>query len=899
VAADSPRATYRIATVAGSASLGDGSPAIDAQIGAIQGVAADRFGNVYLSDTAHNCVRKIDPGGTITTVAGNGTAGFSGDGGPATSAQLNLPYGVAVDLNGYLYIADLHNNRVRRVSPAGTIETYAGSNGDGSSGDGGPATSAQMLSPRNVAVDSAGNLYIAEFAAHRVRKVAPNGLISTAAGTGIEGFRGDGGPATAAQLAFPAGLALDRAGNLYVADSQNQRIREIVSSGQIVTALGGSTAITLLTPIAVAVDLAGDIFVADATSVVHEYTFSSVWATAAGTGTAGFSGDGGPATVAQLTLPLDLAADLSGDLYIADRHRVRQIDIKGIIRTVAGADYLFAIGDGGPATAADLNLPSAVGLDSAGNLYIADTGTNRVRQVSSSGTISTVAGTGVALPGGEATPASATPLMSPAGVTVDPFGNLLIAETGANRIRQVGPDGLIRTIVGTGAAGLGPDFLLPIQTQLRAPRGLCLDHSGDLYVVDTANHRVLLVPPGDLVTTAAGNGAPGWAGDGGPAPFAQLNQPSACAVDSAGDLYIADTYNHLIRKVDITGTITTVAGVGVAGNGGDEGPATAANLNAPLGVAVDDDGDIYVSDSGNNCVRLVTPDGVIHIVAGTGAGSFAGDGGPALSAWMNSPGGILLDGSGDLFFADTGNNRVRELVPTGLVAIPVIIAPTPLTVVNAASLVSGAVAPGEVVTIYGSGMGPQTGVGALIDPTGLLANQLVGTEILFDGVPAPLFYVQANQINAQVPYTVEGNATTNIQVLYQGALVSAASVAVASSAPGVFPTAINQNGSYNSTGNPAFSGTYLTIYSTGEGLTNGANISGQPAAAPFPRPGLPVSATIAGVAAQIVWAGSAPGLVGLLQVNLLVPGPDLPSGAATLQLTVGTAMSPIMTVWVQ
>lgn len=272
---------YGIATVAGSASLGDGGPAIDAQIGLIQGVAADHLGNLYLSDTNHNCVRKIDTSGAITTVAGTGIAGFGGDGGPATGAQLNFPYGVAVDLNGNLYIADLNNNRVRRVTPDGSIATYAGSGGNGSSGDGGPATAAQMLSPRNVAVDSAGNLYISEFAAHRVRKVTPNGIIATAAGTGIAGFRGDGGPATAAQLAFPAGLALDRLGNLYIADSQNQRIREVLPGGQMATLLGGSASITLLSPIAVAVDLTGDIFVANAEAAVHEYTAAGKWLVAA------------------------------------------------------------------------------------------------------------------------------------------------------------------------------------------------------------------------------------------------------------------------------------------------------------------------------------------------------------------------------------------------------------------------------------------------------------------------------------------------------------------------------------------------------------------------------------------------------------------------------------------
>ena len=893
-----PHAIYGIGTVAGGASFGDGGPAIDAQIGTLRGVAADpHLGTLYFSDTDHNCVRKIDSAGIVSTVAGTGIAGFSGDGGPATAAQLNLPYGLAVDANGYLYIADLNNNRVRRVSPTGVIATYAGSGGNSSSGDGGPATSAQMLSPRNVALDSAGNLYISEFSAHRVRKVTPAGLISTSAGTGIEGFAGDGGPATAAQLAFPAGLALDRMGNLYIADSQNQRVRQVLVTGQIVTILGGTAATAMLTPVAVVLDVSGDLLVADTTPAVHEFTTAGEWIVAAGTNTTGFSGDGGPATAAKLIAPFDLSIDPNGNLYIADQDRIREVT-QGLITTVAGADYLYGIGDGGSATSAELYVPSAVALDGAGNFYIADTGTNRIRQVSAAGIISTIAGTGVSAAGGEGTLAVETSLMMPTGVAIDQFGNVLIVESGANRIREVAADGRIRTIAGTGSAGLGADSLPPTQTKMYGPRGVCLDRLGNLYVVDTHNNRVLLMPTEGVMTTAAGDGGPGAAGDGGAAPLAQLNQPTACALDSAGDLYIADTYNHRIRKVDTAGNIWTVAGTGTAGSSGDEGPATSAALNAPQGVAVDDNGDLYISDTGNNSIRQVTPDGVIHNIGGTGAVGFGGDGGPALSAMMNAPGGILLDGSGDLYFADTNNNRVRELVPTAVVT-PVVTAPVPLSVVNAASLSAGPVSPGEVVTIFGSGMGPQTGESAVNDPNSLLATQLAGVQVLFDGVPAPLFYVQANQVNVQVPYAVSGQAATLIAVLYQGAPVNTTSVAVGPSAPGVFPTAINQDGTYNSASNPAHTGMYLTVYATGQGLASGANITGQPGAAPYPQAALPVTVTVSGVTAQVAWSGSAPGLVGLLQVNLVVPGPYLPSGVVPLQLTVGAAQSAAMTVWVQ
>jgi sugar lactone lactonase YvrE len=234
-------------TVAGTLSTGDGGPATGALVGNIQGVAADQSGNLYISDTDHNRVRKIDASGVITLFAGTGTAGFGGDGGPAAKALLNLPYGLAADSAGNIYVADLGNNRVRRIAADGTILTIAGSGKSGSMGDGGTATEAQLHSPRNITLDTAGNLYISEFEGHRVRQVTPTGQISTVAGTGTAGLSGDGGPATAAQLGYPAGLALDNHGTLFVADSQNQRIRRFVPGGRISTLLGG-TAWTPPTP---------------------------------------------------------------------------------------------------------------------------------------------------------------------------------------------------------------------------------------------------------------------------------------------------------------------------------------------------------------------------------------------------------------------------------------------------------------------------------------------------------------------------------------------------------------------------------------------------------------------------------------------------------------------------
>ena len=882
--AAAPSVTYRIETVAGSARMGDGGPATAAQISNIQGIAVDRWGNLYLSDTDNHRVRRISTSGVITTLAGTGVAGFSGDGGPAANAQLNLPYGLAADLAGYVYVADLGNDRVRRIGPDGLIATVAGNGSRGSSGDGGAANGAQLLTPRNVAVDAAGNLYFSEFEGHRVRKVTPAGIISTVAGTGVAGFRGDGFQAVGAQLAFPAGLAVDRLGALYIADSGNGRVRKILTGGIISTYLGDPLSIPLGTPVAIAVDMAGTLFVVDSGyGGVHSYTVAKAWTNAAGT--------------AQVTAAHDLALDLNGVLYIADGVRIRKV-ASGQIQTVAGDGYLHAIGDGGLATDALLSQPSAIALNSAGSLYIADTGTQRVRQVLPTGVIQTLAGTGVADSAADNVVASTATLKSPMGVALDAAGDIVIADTYNQRIRQVAADGRIHNLVGTGVGGVGAEGMAPAQTPLNGPSGVCIDRGGTLFVVDTFNHRVLQAAPQTLVVTAAGNGAPGDAGDGGPARLAQLNRPSACARDSAGNLFIADTLNHRIRKVAPSGTVSTVAGTGAAGFTGDEGPAIAASISAPRGVAVDDNGDIFIADTGNHRIRQVTPDGVIHTIAGQGPAGFSGDGGPAASARMNAPGGLLLDGAGDLYFADTGNNRVRRLVPGAAPPSALVVLP-PLSAVGAASLSQGPVAPGEIIVIFGAGLGPESGVAGALDSTGALANLLSGAEVRFDGVPAPVFYAQFGQINVQVPYTVAGNAVTHVQAFYQGISAGSLDLVVVDAAPALFPVVMNPDGAPNSAVAPAAMGSILTFYATGEGLTDGPNVSGQAAVAPYPSPILPVTLTVAGFPAQILYAGSAPGAVGLLQVNARVPAGFIPTGPVLAELAVGSAVAPDLTIWLK
>jgi trimeric autotransporter adhesin len=318
---------------------------------------------------------------TISTVAGNGAVGYSGDGGAATDAQLFTPAGVALDASGNLYIADANNNVVRKVTPSGTISTVAGKNSAGYTGDGGAATSAELSNPIGLAVDSAGNLYIADTNNDVVRKVNTSGVISTYAGSTIFGYHGDGGAATSAGMDRPAGLALDAAGNLFIADMGNNVIRKVSTSGTITTVVGtGKSAQSLNHPIGVAVDAAGTLYVADTLNQrIVKYAGNEL-STLAGDYTSGFSGDGGKASNALLMDPMAVAVDAAGNVYIADtiNSRIRKVTPAGIITTIAGRGTGFS-GDGGIATAARMLFPRALVLDAGGNIYVADSENNRVR----------------------------------------------------------------------------------------------------------------------------------------------------------------------------------------------------------------------------------------------------------------------------------------------------------------------------------------------------------------------------------------------------------------------------------------------------------------------------------------------------------------------------------------
>lgn len=670
-----------ITTVAGGTTfIGDGGSAVGAALFSPQQIAVDSAGDVFVADANHHRIRKINPGTQIiTTVAGNGQADFAGDGGPAIAASLAFPRGIAIDAAGNLYVADTANSRIRKINQAtGIITTVAGRGLGPFAGDNGPAVEATLNAPRAVAVDAAGNLLIADTSNHRIRRVdAKAGVITTIAGTD-PGLSGDGGPAIAAQLRSPQGIAVDASGNVLIADTLNHRIRRIDAATKGIMTIAGTGqagfsgdsqragAAMLNLPGGVAVDVNGTVFIGDtANHRVRKIDASTqIILTLAGTGVAGFSGDGGPAGRAALSSPYGIASNSAGELLIVDQGNTRiRIISSGGITTLAGNGQESFLGDNEPATAANLLTPQGIAVDSAGNLFIADSDHQRIRRVAAgSGTITSVAGTGTAGFPVDNIPAISSPLSSPAAVSADGNGNLYISDTRNNRIRKVDGTGIITTLAGDGRQDFSGDNGPAASASLNVPRGITLSGAGQLYVADRNNNRIRRVDlRSGLITTVAGSARQDASGDNGPATDAGLNRPEAVAVDGAGNLLIADNGNHRIRRVDaMSGTITTVAGNGQSGFSGDNGPATAARIESPVGIKVDAAGNLFISES-TRIRRVAARTGVITTVAGNGRIGFSGDNIQATKTPLTLPSFLDFDPNGNLLFADTGNYRIRGI----------------------------------------------------------------------------------------------------------------------------------------------------------------------------------------------------------------------------------------------
>lgn len=616
----------------------DGGPAAELSLGIVYGLALDPSGALLISEANARRVRRLDLAtGVLTTVAGGGSTPYQ-DGLPATQVGLGFLYGIAVDPGGNLLIAANALDRLLRVDAVtGIITTVAGTGTAGDSGDGGPATSAMISSPAGIVVDAAGNIFFSDLGNVRVRRVdAATGIISAYAGTGTPGNAGDGGPATSATLYGPRGLALNGDGDLFISDNL------YTGDGVLgwVRVVDGSTGI-----------------------------ISAV------AGFGNMTGEGIPALDHALEGPSDLDVDPAGNLFIADEGEQLFVgaaltgrlffveEATGLISTYAGGT--LSQGDGllGP----DARLMGVTGLstNASGDLFVSDA--NWIRRIdAATGMITRVAGTDDTGPFlGDGAPALQEWLDAPWGTAFDAAGNLFIAETRDHQIRWVDMStGIIDTYAGDGTQGFGGDGGQAKNASLNFPTDVAFDPAGDLYIADRFNHRIRKVrTQNGRISTVAGDGTKGFGGDGGPATAASLASPHGVAFDAGGNMFIADTENFRIRRVDAsTGNISTVAGDGTLGFGGDGGPATSAQLGRIPSLEVDGNGDLLLGDSTNYAVRKVDmATGIIDTVAGTGGRGFGPNRVAATASAFQGPLGIVADGAGGFFVGD--GERLRHVFP--------------------------------------------------------------------------------------------------------------------------------------------------------------------------------------------------------------------------------------------
>jgi trimeric autotransporter adhesin len=649
--------------IAGTFPKGDGGPATSALLETPQAVAIDASGSMFIADAGNGVIRKVTSGGVISSI-------------PTFNAYA---YDIKLDSTGNLYVAA--NNRVYKVTQAGAVTTVAGNGNYGYSGDGAVATAATFNSVYSIALDSANNLYVCDYANQRVRKVdAKTGIVQTIAGSNGRGFAGDGGQATAALLNYPRYIALDGAGNLYISDSNNYRIRKVGSDGTI-TSVAGNGTVCCTSPdggLATSVFLEVGPLAVDGTGNVYffEYLTGRVRMVSSGGIISAFAGNGkegfvdGSAGTAQFSGVNGIAMDSSSNVYIVESNndRVRVVS-GGTVSTVAGRAHYG--GDGGPGTAALLHRPRGVAVAVDGTVFFTDTINHRVRKVATDGTISTIAGTGDPGFSGDNGPSTAAMLSYPDRIAIDAAGNVYVVDQSDFRVRKITPSGTITTVAGNGNCCFSNDSAGAVNSPFFYITGIAVDGPGNLYLSELSNYKIKKVTPAGGLSTYAGNGSFGFSGDSGAATGAQFRYPTDLALDSAGNLYIND--QNRVRKVDKLGVITTIAGNGnCCYSGTYTGPATAA-LIYPYGMAADSNGGLYLTDYIG--VNYVASDGTITRVGGGFGVGYAGDDAPTTASantlFLN-PGGVAVAAAGDVIIADTGNSRIRKLQPNDPVKMDIV-----------------------------------------------------------------------------------------------------------------------------------------------------------------------------------------------------------------------------------
>jgi sugar lactone lactonase YvrE len=666
---------YAFTTLAGSTGNiggGDGTGST-ARFSFPSGVAVDGSGNLYVADTYNDTIRKITPAGVVTILAGSAGQQGSNDG-MGSNARFYLPSGVAVDRSGNVYVADNGNDTIRKITPGGVVTTLAGSAGQGGSSDG-RGSEARFNAPSDVAVDGKGNLYVTDIYDRTIRKITPGGVVTTTfdskhlhnkrtsggvvmtlAGSAGQGGSSDG-TGSAARFSYPSGAAVDASGNLYVADTYNDTIRKITPGGAVTTLAGsagqagssdgtGSDARFFL-PHGMAVDGSGNVYVADTyNDTIRKITPGGVVTTLVGS--AGLFGT-----------CFRVAVDGSGNVYVEDNFNdtarnhnfnIRKITPGGVVTTLAGGTGQAGSSDG-TGNAARFNEPSGVAVDGSGNVYVAEEGSNTISKITTGGVVTTLAGSAGQRGSSDGT-GSAACFNAPSGVVVDSSGNLYVTDRFNNTIRKITPGGVVTTLAGC-AGQEGSIDGTGSSARFNNPGGVAVDGSGNVYVADMATIRK--ITPGGVVTTFAGSAGQQGSSDG-TGSAARFKYPSGVAVDASGNVYVADSGNDTIRKITPGGVVTTFAG-SEGQQGSSNGMGSDARFVIPTCVAVDGSGNVYVADMAT--IRKITPSGVVTTMAGS----------PPRSKYPSKYPSLAVDGKGNVYVGDFYSYTINKITPDGVVTI--------------------------------------------------------------------------------------------------------------------------------------------------------------------------------------------------------------------------------------
>jgi uncharacterized protein (TIGR03437 family) len=831
--------------------------AVNAPLSTITSLALDASGLLYVADPQNNAIFRIDGSGNLTTFAGNGIPGFSGEGGPATSASLYFPTGIAFDSAGNLYVTDQGNQRIRMVTTSGNIVTIAGTGVAGYSGDGGPAVNAQISTPGGIQVDPSGNIFFVDSGNNRVREITAGGTISTVAATIT------GNPST---LNSPKDLALDSQGNLYISDYGNNRILKLSAGTLSVYAgrpgyppgnvgdNGPATLAQLRNPWGLVIDASGNLdFTDSGNNTIRQISPAGVITTIAGNGTAQWLDSATP-TTSSFFVPAGLLNGPGGKLYVADRgnQRVRSFNLGGAVSTVAGNDLYRVVSTTSSPTSTYLYGPQGIAIGTiAGDLLIAESRGNAIRDISITNVVAKEAG--LSLVGGYtangATGAN-TLLNSPYGVAKGSDGTIYYADTANSVVRAISPiDGTVTTIAGTaGVTGYNSGIVPANTALLNQPRAVLVDSSNNIYISDTGNSSIQKITgyaaaqngmpatPGSM-QSIAGTGTAGFSGDGALATAAQINAPYGLAF-YGNSLYFADQGNHRIRMIAPNGNIMTVAGTGsAAAPGPDGGQALATNIPSPFGIAFDSGGNLYYSENQYHTVRSISKAGVVTTIAGTsGVPGFEGDGGLAPEALLSFPAGIAVNPINNyLYIADSGNDRVRAVIP---IQPSFAVSSTNLTLSASGGLVNN---PQELLSITALLSGMQiTGLGYTIVPnsnsswltitptSGTLPQQILVSAnaaslspgsitgsftIMAPGAStAPITVNVAVNVGPTLPPTLTAVTTQLSQSVSQGASTQSSNISLANNGSGTI--------NYTATVQTVNGGSWLTLPSPTGSVSN-------------------------------------------------------------------------------